>query len=124
VTLSLSANGGLVVRCDARKVKQVLINLMQNALDASSSGGSVAIELDDHGGDGVVRVCDRGSGLPGELLARLCEPGVTTKAHGSGLGLTIVRMIAEQHGGRFALANRDGGGCVAELRLPRHGAGS
>jgi signal transduction histidine kinase len=63
-------------------------------------------------------VLDRGSGLAGELRARMFDPGVTSKARGSGLGLTIVRALAEQHGGAVTLGDRDGGGCVAEVRLP------
>jgi signal transduction histidine kinase len=125
VTLALTSQRGLAAHCDGRKVKQVLINLMQNALDASAAGSIITLELDGDpdGGWVALRVCDRGSGLAADLGASVCEPGVTTKAHGSGLGLTIVRAIAEQHGGRFTLANRDGGGCVAELRLPLDGAG-
>jgi two-component system sensor histidine kinase HydH len=123
VTLQLAPHPALSARCDGRKIKQVLINLMQNALDASAAGSVITIELQEkEGGWARLRICDRGSGLPAQLGARVCEPGVTTKSHGSGLGLTIVRAIADQHGGHFALADRDGGGCVAELLLPIAGA--
>jgi signal transduction histidine kinase len=106
------------VSCDPRKVKQVLINLLQNALDASRAGQSIAIECSG-GETGRVRVLDRGAGLDPTIVARLFEPGATTKAKGSGLGLTIARALARQHGGDLTLGAREGGGCVAELTLPR-----
>jgi two-component system, NtrC family, sensor histidine kinase HydH len=104
--------------CDPRKVEQVLLNLVQNALEASPTGAMVEIEA-SHDNEGVqVRVLDRGPGVAPELGARVFEPGVTSKAQGSGLGLTIARALARQHGGNLELAGREGGGCAAVLRLP------
>jgi signal transduction histidine kinase len=119
--LSLKPPDGvpLLVRCDPRKVKQMLINLVQNAIDASPVGGEVGIDVERVRDQAIIRVLDRGSGILPELGDRLFEPGVTSKARGSGLGLTIVRALAEQHDGSVRVHDRDDGpGCVAELHLP------
>ncbi len=116
----LEVRAGVVpARCDPRKVKQLLINLVQNALDASPRGTSVEIEaLPRSEGGAVVRVLDRGRGLDPALGEAVFSPGVTTKAAGSGLGLTIARALARQHGGDLTLGPRPGGGTAAELVLP------
>jgi two-component system, NtrC family, sensor histidine kinase HydH len=121
--LSIALSGGPVaLRCDARKIKQLLINLVQNAVEASAPGGEVRIEVEPGPRAAAIRVLDRGIGLPANVSERIFEAGVTTKARGSGLGLTIARTIAEQHGGSLSLRARQGGGCVAELVLPRAAA--
>jgi signal transduction histidine kinase len=103
-------------------VKQVLINLVQNALDVSPPGEVVIIDVQDGAETARLAVLDRGPGLDPELGPRVFEPGVTTKAGGSGLGLTVARSIARQHGGELRLAPRDGGGLRAELTLPARAA--
>jgi signal transduction histidine kinase len=119
VVLVVDPGDGSPITCDPRKVKQVLVNLLQNALDATPRGGSVAART-EHTAAGVrFLVDDSGSGLADEVRGRLFTPGATTKAAGSGLGLTIARAIAEQHGGSLTLEERPQGGCRAVLVLPR-----
>jgi signal transduction histidine kinase len=116
---AIAASGSVPVRCDPRKVKQVLINLVQNAIEASPRGAEVELEaVAGPGGGARVRVLDRGPGVDPALGELVWQPGVTTKATGNGLGLTIARAIARQHGGDLVLAPRDGGGTIAELSLP------
>jgi signal transduction histidine kinase len=109
------------VRCDPRKVKQILINLLQNAFDASAAGSTITIEAGLAGGGARIRVIDRGKGVDSSLGEAVFEPGVTSKAVGSGLGLTIARALARQHGGDVVLSPRDGGGTIAEVVLPAEG---
>jgi signal transduction histidine kinase len=78
----------------------------------------VEIEVQAGRGAALVRLLDRGAGLDPSLSRRVFDPGVTSKAHGSGLGLTIARALAQQHGGDVELSERPGGGCAAVLRLP------
>ena len=87
--------GGVRVRADRRKLRQVLVNLVQNAIDAAPPGSSVEVV----GRDGALEVLDRGAGLADEVRALAFEPGVTTRPRGSGLGLTIARALVQQHGG-------------------------
>jgi signal transduction histidine kinase len=122
--VELAVRAGVVpVRCDPRKAKQVLINLVQNALDASPAGGTVEVEAEPAPDGGArVRVLDRGRGIEPALAAAVFSPGVTSKAGGSGLGLTIARALARQQGGDVELAPRSGGGTAAVVTLPGRAA--
>lgn len=119
VELEVDAAAAAPARCDPRKVKQVLINLVQNALDASPPESVVLLRAKaEPGGGARVVVADRGLGLDPGLGRLIFDPGVTTKAQGSGLGLTIARALARQHGGDLTLVSREGGGTEAVLLLP------
>jgi signal transduction histidine kinase len=107
-----------IARCDPRKVKQVLVNLVQNGLDASRPGTVLELEVRTEGDRAAVAVHDRGAGLDPALAPRAFDAGVTSKESGFGLGLTIARALARQHGGDVELAARAGGGCSAVLTLP------
>jgi two-component system sensor histidine kinase HydH len=103
--------------CDPRKIEQILLNLVQNALEASPAGASVEMEGGRDNQSVEIRVLDRGVGVNPELEGRVFDPGVTSKTQGSGLGLTIARGLARQHGGDLELGRREGGGCVAVLHI-------
>jgi two-component system, NtrC family, sensor histidine kinase HydH len=122
VLLQLSESAPVQLACDPRKVRQILINLIQNALDASASGSEVSLEVSVRAGFAHLTVGDRGPGIPSEIAASLFEPGVTTKEHGSGIGLVVARSLARQHGGELTLSARPGGGALAELTLPLQAA--
>ena len=103
---------------DRAQVEQALINLLKNAHE--SGGAAAAVELSVTQGAHEVRieVADRGSGMSEAVLANALLPFYSTKRSGSGLGLALVREIAEAHGGRVQLVNRRGGGLRVALILP------
>jgi nitrogen fixation/metabolism regulation signal transduction histidine kinase len=111
---------------DAQQLRQVVHNLLQNALDACESANTVA--QDDRSvilrtqwqpATGRVRlsVLDRGTGFPEHILKRAFEPYVTTKAKGTGLGLAVVKKIADEHGSRIDIANRVVDGVVVGAQV-------
>jgi signal transduction histidine kinase len=112
---------------DDERLRQVLVNLGLNALEAVGGGGVVRVSCrleppaSDHAGAGpevAIRVDDDGSGIPPESRDRIFEPFFTTKARGSGLGLSIVHAIVTQHGGRIRVEDSPDGGARFLLLLP------
>lgn len=108
----------LVVSADRGQVRQALVNLLLNALDAAGPAGHVTVSASREGGDARIVVRDTGPGLGPEAKASLFVPGFTTKAHGSGLGLTIVERIVNEHGGSIAVESSPGQGTAFHLRFP------
>jgi nitrogen fixation/metabolism regulation signal transduction histidine kinase len=110
------------VIADVGRLRQVLHNLLKNAVEATAENESPTLEVEtrllDHEGGFVVvlRVCDNGPGFSAELLASGIEPYVTTKPKGTGLGLAIVQKIIEEHNGTLKLSNTDSGAEV-EVQL-------
>lgn len=112
------------VNGDAVLMKHALINLLENAIDFSPAGGEVRMLLSTLDGHHQLRILDQGPGIPDYALPRLFERFYSLKhpqtgRKGSGLGLCFVRETVELHGGTVALANREEGGAIAEVRLPR-----
>ena len=105
---------------DAVMLSDAVINLVQNAIDAGGEPPELASRFESAGGEGVVvvEVRDRGCGIAEDQLDEVPRPFVTTKEGGTGLGLVIVRQVADLHRARFELARREGGGTVARLRFP------
>lgn len=126
VTLSSALSDELPeIACDRGRIQQVFQNLIENAVQVSDAGKSVVIRsvVDLNDGSVTVRIEDRGPGLMGEDPGRLAEPFYSRRQGGTGLGLWIVQRILSEHGGRLSLLDRDGGGAVAEVWLPRQASG-
>jgi signal transduction histidine kinase len=103
---------------DASQLRQVLVNLLENAVHAVSPQGDVSLSAVD---DGVVQIAiqDSGPGIDPAIQARLFEPLMTTKAKGVGLGLALVKRIVERHGGTITSVSKPGDGARFVVRLPK-----
>jgi signal transduction histidine kinase len=106
------------VAIDARLVRQAVLNLAVNAVQAMPHGGRLTIRTRRDGDAAVLEVEDDGVGMAPEVAARMFEPFFTTKASGTGLGLAVVKRIVEEHGGAIAVRSEPGNGTVFALRFP------
>jgi PAS domain S-box-containing protein len=105
---------------DPTQIQQVLVNLIKNALQAMTKGGTLTLQTGE-GTEGVwVSVADTGGGIPQEQINRIFEPFYTTKKKGTGLGLMIVQRIVRAHGGRIELESQVGRGTTFRILLPLH----
>ena len=105
---------------DATQIQQVLVNLIKNAMQAMTKGGTLTLQTGE-GADGVwVSVADTGGGIPQEQINHIFEPFFTTKKKGTGLGLMIVQRIVRAHGGRIELESHAGYGTTFRVWLPLH----
>lgn len=108
----------LALSADRGQLRQALLNLILNGLDAAGRAGSVTLSSARSGQEALLLVHDNGRGLAPEERARLFVPGFTTKADGSGLGLTIVERIVSEHGGSITVESTPGQGTTIQIRLP------
>ena len=117
------AEGDPVIHGEPTRLRQVIHNLLQNAIDAQAESPDPAydIGLEVRGDEVALSLGDRGGGFPDDVVRRAFEPYVTTKAKGTGLGLAIVKKIAEEHHGRVTIENRSPHGAVVTLYLPFKG---
>lgn len=106
------------VNADAEQLHQVCVNLLLNGIESMTTGGTFDIHVDADASVARVRFEDSGVGIPDNVLPRLFEPFVTSKDHGTGLGLAVSRRIVSNHSGRLLAENRPGGGAALTIELP------
>lgn len=110
---------------DGSQIRQVLHNLIKNAREALAehaqvtTGPRIVIATRAEEKRVVLTVSDNGPGFEAQILARACEPYVTSKTKGTGLGLAIVKKIVDEHKGELRIANREGGGAEVTIKLPQ-----
>ncbi len=122
VAVRLAGMPGSVVRGVPSELREVVSNLVGNALDAMSSGGTLAVEVTQSDGFAVIAVSDTGCGMPPEVAARVFEPFFSTKgSRGNGLGLSIVEAIVRRHRGEVSVQSLLGQGTTFTVRLPSVG---
>jgi two-component system, NtrC family, sensor histidine kinase HydH len=109
------------LQADREYLRQTLLNLILNGLQAMPEGGTLTMEAKTSNGNFLISVTDTGIGIAPENRTRIFEPYFTTKAKGSGLGLAIARRIIEAHGGKITVTNEAGGGCRFLISLPING---
>jgi PAS domain S-box-containing protein len=125
VTLQVEADAHLPsLLADRRAVKQVILNLVSNAIKFTPAGGEVCISATQESGAARIVVCDTGIGIPASEIHRLgqpfeqvCDDPMLAKS-GTGLGLALVRSLAEQHGGAMTIASREGTGTEVSVTFP------
>ena len=105
---------------DATQLQQVLVNLVKNASQAMSTGGTLTLQTGENSGGVWVSVADTGGGIPQEQINRIFEPFYTTKKKGSGLGLMIVQRIIRAHNGRIEVESDVDRGTTFRVWLPLH----
>jgi signal transduction histidine kinase len=116
----VESNGELPrVVCDEAQIRQALLNLVRNAREALPRGGEVVLRLErPEPATVTIAVEDDGPGIPDDVRGSIFDAFYTTKRHGTGLGLAVVRSIVEAHGGVVRCEPRKGGGTRFALDLP------
>jgi two-component system NtrC family sensor kinase len=112
---------------DVQAIKRVLINLVNNAVDAAGPDGEVDVRIEEIDGSTTISVSDTGEGIPPELKDDLFKPFHTTKRHGTGLGLAICDTLVRAHGGHIDVGDGPKGGALFRVVIPRirnRGAGT
>lgn len=108
---------GLTIRADGDTLRQALLNLVINALQATPPGGRITISVRSHDTNCEIRISDSGAGISAELQQRIFEPFFTTKPDGAGLGLVITKKIIESHGGALSVVSPPGQGATFIVNL-------
>ena len=124
ISLDLSVDGAAPIRCDENKLRQVLVNLVDNAVKYSPEGGRVELRVRSENGSCLIEVADEGLGIPADERERIFEkfyrldPQQTQGVGGSGLGLYICRELVERMNGRLRVESEPGRGSRFTVELP------
>ena len=121
IGLRVAHQGSTTTTMDREAVRRAVVNLVRNAMQASPKDSTVKVVVSGDDSTVRVKVADRGGGIDPALGDNVFDPFVTGRAEGTGLGLALVRRVAEDHGGWATLTNRPDGGVEAVLELRRGG---
>ncbi len=124
LTVSIPVEECPHLTADLSMLKRVLINLIQNAVQAMPDGGTLAIQARCENGEAYLTVSDTGEGIPPEVQKRLFTPLFTTKSKGQGFGLAVVKRLIEAQGGNISFESQPGKGTTFTVQLPLSSAGA
>jgi signal transduction histidine kinase len=110
------------VLADPRRLREALLNLCRNAIEAMPTGGRLELAVEGDADEARITVRDEGSGMAPDVVARIGEPFVTQREGGTGLGLALVRSVARMHGGELRGASTPGQGTAMTISLPTGGS--
>jgi signal transduction histidine kinase len=122
--LKVSASNAPTVAGDYDLLKQMLLNVVDNAIKFTPRGGTLELGLNQENEYAVLKVADSGQGIPQEHLTHITEPFYKaepknrSKSTGAGLGLAIVKQVVELHGGQLEIESQEGTGTTVTMRLP------
>jgi signal transduction histidine kinase len=115
----LYAQGDDSIEADPRRLREALLNLVANAIEATPSGGFVDVEVRRAAGEAEIVIRDTGRGMPAETLRRIGTPFFTTRDDGTGLGIVLARSVIAQHGGSLTYESEPGKGTRVLVAIPR-----
>lgn len=107
------------VQCEENQIKQVIVNILKNAVESMPNGGNITIEASrENNNYALIKIADEGCGIPQNRLKKIGEPFYTTKEKGTGLGLMVSYRIIESHGGSIRVESEEGKGTIFIIKLP------
>jgi signal transduction histidine kinase len=119
VNFKSKCDNDAIIRADKEQLTQALLNLLQNALDATSKGGTILLNTEVKEKYVVFQVKDDGEGIPQDRINRIFDLYFTTKHKGTGMGLAITHQIITQHSGIIGVQSKMGGGTTFTIQIPR-----
>ena len=119
IKLAIEISDNLTITSDRDKLKQILLNLIQNSQEAMKQEGTLTIRAHEKGDKIVLEIQDQGKGMTPEVRERIFQPFFTTKSQGTGLGMAVVKKLTEQLEGQIHVESSYGQGSVFRLILPK-----
>jgi signal transduction histidine kinase len=117
VKIVFAGPDSLCVRADAGQLRQLIWNLVRNAVQASTAGGAVGVRVEEGAGRVALVVEDDGIGIDAEAKERLFDAFFSTRSHGTGIGLAVVKRIADDHGFSITVESESGSGARFRVEL-------
>jgi signal transduction histidine kinase len=122
VPVEYDGPSALELEADGAQMRQVIWNLLRNAIQASSADQMVRVKLHDDARSVIIDIVDHGAGIPPSMRERIFDAFVTTRSQGVGIGLAVVKQIVDAHGGTIEVLDNSGGGSTFRVILARGAA--